>query len=67
MKNVDGAVVGGDNGVEAAVIVNVANGHAAAKPGLMKDNAGVRGDIHELFAGVSNEKHRFAIVKVGIV
>ena len=67
VKNVDGPVVGRDDGVEVAVIVNVADGHAATKPGLMKDGTGVRGDIHELFAGVSNEKHRFAIMKVGIV
>ncbi len=67
VKYADGAIVGGDDGVEAAVIVNVADGHAAAEPGLMKDGAGVRGDIHELFAGVSKKKHRFAIVKVGIV
>src|SRR6267378_6923327 len=66
-ENVDGAVVRGDHGIEAAVIINVADGHAAAEPGLLKNGAGVGGDVHELFAGVAKEKHRFAIVKIGIV
>src|SRR5713226_1235981 len=67
VKNVDGAVVRGNDGVEAAVIIDVADGHAAAKPGPLKNGAGVRGDIHELFAGVSKKKHRFAIAEIWVV
>src|SRR5260370_11422017 len=67
VKNVDGAVVRGNEGVEAVAVIDVADGHAAAKPGPLKNGAGVRGDIHEILAGVSKKKHRFAIAEIWVV
>src|ERR1700737_2559014 len=62
-----GAVVGGNDDVDAAVVVDVADGQAAAEPGLPEDGAGVGGHVYEAVAGVTDQKHWLAIVKIGIV
>src|SRR5689334_7571323 len=66
VKDVDGAVVGGDYGVEAAVVVQVADCHATTEPRLAKNGAGGGGDVNELFAGVAEKKHRLAVVQIGV-
>src|SRR5438034_10412809 len=66
VENVDGAIVGGDDGVEAAVVVDVTDGHAAAQPRLAEDDAGGGGNVDELFARVAEEEHGFAEVAIGI-
>src|SRR6202022_476937 len=62
-----GAVVGGNDDVDAAVVVDVADGQAAAEPRLPEDCAGVGGHVYEAVAGVTDQKHWLAIVKIGIV
>ncbi len=39
MKDVGGAIIGGDNDVDAAIIVNVTYGEAATKPPLLEGSA----------------------------
>ena len=67
VKDVGGAVVGGDDDVDAAIIVDVTDGEAAAKPALLEDRAGLRRDVHEGGAGVAEEKHRLLVAEVGII
>src|SRR5207244_6799938 len=64
--DVDRAVVGGNDGVETAVVIDVANGHAAAQPRLAENDARCSGNVDELFAGVAQKKHGFAVMEIGI-
>src|SRR5207249_8309283 len=64
--DVDRAVVGGNDGVETAVVIDVANGHAAAQPRLAENDARCSGNVDELFTGVAQKKHGFAVMEIGI-
>ena len=55
LPNVGGAVVGRDDDIYAAIIIDVTNGEAATEPELLEDGAGLRGDIHEFLTGVSRQ------------
>src|SRR5437762_6225331 len=65
-KDVDRAVVGGNDGVETAIVIDVADGHAAAQPRLAEDGAGCTRNVDKIFAGVAQKKHGFAVMEIGI-
>ena len=64
VEDVGGAAVGGDDGVDTAVVVEVTYGHTAADPGLLEDGAGLGGDVDEALAGVVGEEHGLPVVQL---
>jgi hypothetical protein len=48
-------------------VVNVADGHAACCPRLVKDIARLRRNIHEAFSSIPRKKHGLFVVELRIV
>src|SRR5882724_12247209 len=64
VKHVCRPIVGGDDGIDAAIVVQVAYRETAAHPCLLKDSTRFRRDIHEALAGVARQQHRLLIAKL---
>src|SRR5580704_11015401 len=67
VQNIGGAVIGGDNGIDAAVVVDIADGHTASCPRLMEDFAGLGRHVRKTLAVVVCQKHRLFVVQLRIV
>src|SRR4029077_15227972 len=57
----------GYHGIDAAIVVNIADSHAAGHPGLVKNSTGVPRNVGEIAAHIAEEQHRLAVVKGGII
>ncbi len=66
LQQVEWAIIRGYNGVEIAIVVDVANGQTSGHPSLLKRFAGFGGNIGKPLAGVSGQQHRLAILEVGL-
>ena len=66
-EDVGGATVGGDDGVDAAIVVEVSGGEASCDPGLLEDGSGLGGDVDESVAGVVGEEHGLLVVELRVV
>src|SRR5882762_5810832 len=64
VQNMRRAAVGAGDRIDAAVIVDVSNGHAPPYPGLLEYIAGSRRYIDKLAADVAQEYHRLAVVQL---
>src|SRR5579872_3137918 len=63
-NHVSGPIVSGDDGVDAAVVIDVAGSQTAARPSFVKNATRSRGNIRKAVAGVAREQHRLAIVNL---
>src|SRR6266566_339863 len=66
-QDVNGSFVGGDDGVHATVVVDVAGRQAPAYPGLMEHTTGIAGAVDEALTGVSRQEDWFVVMKIGIL
>src|SRR5262249_28926898 len=62
-----GAVVGGDDGIHAAIVLQISDGQAASYPGLLEYVTGFPGHIDKSFACVVHQQHGLTIMKIGII
>src|SRR5215472_16020130 len=63
-QDVCGAAIGGDHCIHEAIVVDVADRHTAANPGIVKNLRRDSGDIDELVAGLAHEHYRLPVVKL---
>src|SRR5438477_11512432 len=65
MEDVYASAIGGEHGVDTAVVVDVADGQPAANPGIVEDIAGHARDVDEFSAVVTRQQHRFPVMELG--
>src|ERR1700722_4144423 len=65
-KDVSGAIVGGNHGVDTTIIVQVTGSQSAADPGLLKDFSGTGGHVHKAVPVIAEQEKRLAIAEIGI-
>src|SRR5690242_14250278 len=55
-----------DDRIDSSVVVEVADRHAPADPGLVEDVARDRGDVDELAADVTRQQHRLPVMELRV-